>query len=72
MNSCAKDIAKASADVTKLAKQVATKCTDKRIRNDMMKVIIYYIVVVLYTKCSVVHFRSYMTRTRAFLLFVNF
>merc|ERR1739838_389006 len=37
MISCAKDIAKASADVTKLAKQVATKCTDKRIRNDMMK-----------------------------------
>ena len=35
---CAKDIAKASNEVTKLAKQVANKCTDKRIRNDMLKV----------------------------------
>jgi len=34
---CAKDIAKASNEVTKLAKQVANKCTDKRIRNDMLK-----------------------------------
>merc|ERR1719489_485675 len=31
---CAKDIAKASNEVTKL---VANKCTDKRIRNDMLK-----------------------------------
>lgn len=35
--SCAKEIAKASAEVTKLAKEVANKCTDKRIRTDMMK-----------------------------------
>jgi len=34
---CAKDIAKASNEVTKLAKEVANKCTDKRIRNDMLK-----------------------------------
>lgn len=34
----AKDIAKASNDVTKYAKEVATQCTDKRIKNDMMKV----------------------------------
>lgn len=34
---CAKDIAKASNDVTKYAKEVATQCTDKRIKTDMMK-----------------------------------
>ncbi|XP_076808148.1 vinculin-like [Clavelina lepadiformis] len=34
---CAKEIAKASKDVTKLAGEVADKCTDKRIRNDMKK-----------------------------------
>lgn len=33
----AKDIAKASNDVTKYAKEVATQCTDKRIKTDMMK-----------------------------------
>jgi len=35
--SCAKEIAKASAEVTKLANEVANKCTDKRIRVDMIK-----------------------------------
>lgn len=34
---CAKEIAKASSEVTKLSKEVANKCTDRRIRNDMMK-----------------------------------
>lgn len=37
MIQCAKDIAKASNDVTKYAKEVAAQCTDKRIRTDMMK-----------------------------------
>ena len=34
---CAKEIAKASKEVTKLSMEVANKCTDKRIRNDMKK-----------------------------------
>jgi len=35
---CAKEIAKASGEVTKLANEVAEKCTDRRIRGDMKKV----------------------------------
>uniref|UniRef100_H2Z5U1 Vinculin n=1 Tax=Ciona savignyi TaxID=51511 RepID=H2Z5U1_CIOSA len=34
---CAKEIAKASNDVTRLAHEVADKCTDRRIRTDMKK-----------------------------------
>ena len=34
---CAKEIAKASNEVTKLSMEVANKCTDRRIRNDMKK-----------------------------------
>lgn len=34
---CAKEIAKASNEVTRLSNEVANKCTDKRIRNDMKK-----------------------------------
>lgn len=35
---CAKDIAKASDEVTKLAKEVAKQCTDKRIRTNLLQV----------------------------------
>lgn len=35
---CAKDIAKASDEVTKLAKEVARQCTDKRIRTNLLQV----------------------------------
>jgi len=35
---CAKDIAKASDDVTLLAKEVAKQCTDKRIRTNLLQV----------------------------------
>ena len=34
---CAKEIAKASNEVTRLSLEVADKCTDRRIRNDMKK-----------------------------------
>ena len=34
---CAKEIAKASNEVTRLSMEVANKCTDRRIRNDMKK-----------------------------------
>lgn len=36
---CAKDIAKASDEVTRLAKEVAKQCTDKRIRTNLLQVI---------------------------------
>lgn len=36
---CAKDIAKASEDVTRIAKEIAHQCTDRRIRNDMLVVL---------------------------------
>ncbi|XP_076142514.1 vinculin-like [Alosa pseudoharengus] len=35
---CAKDIAKASDEVTRLAKEVAKQCTDKRIRTNLLQV----------------------------------
>ncbi|KAF7652547.1 hypothetical protein LDENG_00095030 [Lucifuga dentata] len=35
---CAKDIAKASDEVTKLAKEVAKQCTDRRIRTNLLQV----------------------------------
>uniref|UniRef100_A0A8C7ZRM2 Vinculin n=1 Tax=Oryzias sinensis TaxID=183150 RepID=A0A8C7ZRM2_9TELE len=35
---CAKDIAKASDEVTKMAKEVAKQCTDKRIRTNLLQV----------------------------------
>ncbi|XP_056387234.1 vinculin isoform X1 [Hyla sarda] len=35
---CAKDIAKASDEVTKLAKEVAKQCTDKRIKTNLLQV----------------------------------
>ncbi|KAM9462956.1 vinculin-like [Clarias gariepinus] len=35
---CAKDIAKASDEVTQLAKEVAKQCTDKRIRTNLLQV----------------------------------
>ena len=35
--SCAKDIAKASKEVTQLSLEIAEKCSDKRIRNDMKR-----------------------------------
>ncbi|XP_040294571.1 LOW QUALITY PROTEIN: vinculin [Bufo bufo] len=35
---CAKDIAKASDEVTRLAKEVAKLCTDKRIRTNLLQV----------------------------------
>ncbi|OWK07868.1 VCL [Cervus elaphus hippelaphus] len=34
---CAKDIAKASDEVTRLAKEVAKQCTDKRIRTNLLQ-----------------------------------
>lgn len=36
---CAKDIAKASDEVTRLAKEVAKQCTDKRIRTNLLQVL---------------------------------
>ncbi|KAJ1144431.1 hypothetical protein NDU88_010730 [Pleurodeles waltl] len=36
---CAKDIAKASDEVTRLAKEVAKQCTDKRIRTNLLQTI---------------------------------
>lgn len=44
---CAKDIAKASDEVTRLAKEVAKQCTDKRIRTNLLQV------------CSVVFIRRF-------------
>nr|XP_033469403.1 vinculin-like isoform X1 [Epinephelus lanceolatus] len=35
---CAKDIAKASDEVTRLAKEVAKQCTDRRIRTNLLQV----------------------------------
>lgn len=35
---CAKDIAKSSDEVTRLAKEVAKQCTDKRIRTNLLQV----------------------------------
>ncbi|XP_069921766.1 vinculin-like [Oryctolagus cuniculus] len=35
---CAKDIAKASDEVTRLAKEVAKQCTDKQIRTNLLQV----------------------------------
>lgn len=40
---CAKDIAKASDEVTRLAKEVAKQCTDKRIRTNLLQVSLHYI-----------------------------
>lgn len=34
---CAKDIAKASDEVTRLAKEVAKQCTDRRIRTNLLQ-----------------------------------
>ena len=36
---CAKDIARASNDVTRIATEIANQCTDRRIRNDMLTVL---------------------------------
>lgn len=38
---CAKDIAKASDEVTRLAKEVAKQCTDRRIRTNLLQVIAF-------------------------------
>ncbi|XP_038846406.1 vinculin-like isoform X2 [Salvelinus namaycush] len=38
MIQCAKDIAKASDEVTRLAKEVAKQCTDRRIRTNLLQV----------------------------------
>lgn len=38
---CAKDIAKASDEVTRLAKEVAKQCTDRRIRTNLLQVKTY-------------------------------
>lgn len=38
---CAKDIAKASDEVTRLAKEVAKQCTDRRIRTNLLQVTAY-------------------------------
>ena len=37
MIACAKEIAKVSGNVTKISMEIAEKCTDKRIRNDMKR-----------------------------------
>lgn len=41
MIQCAKDIAKASDEVTRLAKEVAKQCTDRRIRTNLLQVHIH-------------------------------
>lgn len=38
---CAKDIAKASDEVTRLAKEVAKQCTDRRIRTNLLQVMVH-------------------------------
>merc|ERR1712127_463060 len=36
---CAKEIASSSADVNRIGKLIANQCTDRRIRNDMLRVL---------------------------------
>uniref|UniRef100_A0A673GZY2 Vinculin n=1 Tax=Sinocyclocheilus rhinocerous TaxID=307959 RepID=A0A673GZY2_9TELE len=62
---CAKDIAKASDEVTLLAKEVAKQCTDKRIRTNLLQcyfthvmlklilIIIYFVLLLLYIKNTI-------------------
>lgn len=57
---CAKDIAKASDEVTRLAKEVAKQCTDKRIRTNLLQVSMdtslqpcHLIIIIIIYRCEI-------------------
>ena len=68
---CAKDIAKASNEVTKLAKEVANKCTDKRIRNDMLKVKYIFMYNILHDKYFKVMRQSCLSQCLVWFIFIK-
>lgn len=55
---CAKDIAKASDEVTRLAKEVAKQCTDRRIRTNLLQVRTYSYRHMLKSPCPSVLYRK--------------